>query len=579
MVSAANHDRILRLRVKCGYGEDPLSLRLRASAMLGGARLHPSRLPPAAILFVRRLRDPLPGLAPPRILSARPPLAWERALEGEMDRLAQVAARPARGENARGAPAVVFQDWAEAWACFLRDVLEGRASEGWWWEGLLGSGPRHGSPALEYAARRLAESPADLPAVIALLQRSGHAAAFLEAVPEETVGTLARALMESFGGTFVAPLFVEVEAAVRERALALTQPRPIRSGPVARQVQVLLGSPPWTTDVGTPDPWQIEPSKEAFRAIASELQRRPAFVLNGSLLRQVQRWRRELVEWTAVLQSDSHEEGASGGQPALPAPAAAGGAQLEQNPLPSESAVAARAQEPAQRSYHIYTCESVAPEFAPGPGSLGPAAIEEAAPSSAEPPPGGPSTLPPLQTEAAVQSPVETSCGGVFYLLHLALAWNLYGDFTRPSQPCLALPVWDFLALLGPKILNEPNEADPLWRLFARLAGRAEDSIPGEDFDPPADVSLDPDLPPPADPGVSAWFDWVAACAARKLQAALGDSFRDALREPAHVWVTETRVDVVFALEVHPIELRLSGLDRDPGWIPAAARHVAFHYQ
>ena len=28
-----------------------------------------------------------------------------------------------------------------------------------------------------------------------------------------------------------------------------------------------------------------------------------------------------------------------------------------------------------------------------------------------------------------------------------------------------------------------------------------------------------------------------------------------------------------------PIAIRLAGLDRDPGWIPAAGRSVAFHFE
>jgi hypothetical protein len=45
------------------------------------------------------------------------------------------------------------------------------------------------------------------------------------------------------------------------------------------------------------------------------------------------------------------------------------------------------------------------------------------------------------------------------------------------------------------------------------------------------------------------------------------------------VSVTETRLDVTFALARLPFEVRLSGLDRDPGWVPAAGRYVAFHYE
>jgi hypothetical protein len=43
--------------------------------------------------------------------------------------------------------------------------------------------------------------------------------------------------------------------------------------------------------------------------------------------------------------------------------------------------------------------------------------------------------------------------------------------------------------------------------------------------------------------------------------------------------VTATRVDVVFELKRLPLEVRMAGLDRDPGWVPAAGRFVAFHFE
>jgi hypothetical protein len=33
-----------------------------------------------------------------------------------------------------------------------------------------------------------------------------------------------------------------------------------------------------------------------------------------------------------------------------------------------------------------------------------------------------------------------------------------------------------------------------------------------------------------------------------------------------------------FALAELPIEIRIAGLDRDPGWVPAAGRFIAFHF-
>jgi hypothetical protein len=47
---------------------------------------------------------------------------------------------------------------------------------------------------------------------------------------------------------------------------------------------------------------------------------------------------------------------------------------------------------------------------------------------------------------------------------------------------------------------------------------------------------------------------------------------------PARVALTTTHLDVFMSLRELPIAVRLSGLDRDPGWIPAAGRFVAFHF-
>jgi hypothetical protein len=44
------------------------------------------------------------------------------------------------------------------------------------------------------------------------------------------------------------------------------------------------------------------------------------------------------------------------------------------------------------------------------------------------------------------------------------------------------------------------------------------------------------------------------------------------------VTTTPAHLDVHFSLAAHPIDIRMAGLDRDPGWIPAAGRHVAFHF-
>jgi hypothetical protein len=48
---------------------------------------------------------------------------------------------------------------------------------------------------------------------------------------------------------------------------------------------------------------------------------------------------------------------------------------------------------------------------------------------------------------------------------------------------------------------------------------------------------------------------------------------------PARVWVTSTHLDVFLVLNELPIEIRRAGLDRNPGWVPAAGRFIAFHFE
>lgn len=47
----------------------------------------------------------------------------------------------------------------------------------------------------------------------------------------------------------------------------------------------------------------------------------------------------------------------------------------------------------------------------------------------------------------------------------------------------------------------------------------------------------------------------------------------------ARVWVTATHLDVFLVLDELPIEIRRAGLDRNPGWVPAAGRFIAFHFE
>jgi hypothetical protein len=244
-------------------------------------------------------------------------------------------------------------------------------------------------------------------------------------------------------------------------------------------------------------------------------------------------------------------------------------------------------------------------------------------------PPAAPVAGEPLARRA------DTELGGLFYLLNLALFLGLYGDFTRPREPGIALSPWDLVALLGEALLGE-RPSDPVWSTLAELTGEPQDfraptawRVPREWLEP-----LDADgawrwsaaagvlrvLHPAGFPvvavprtgaptaaqlrrelrrlrcrvepvrtalarepagAVERWIARLAAYCRARLRVALGsdDVAGILLRRHARVFVTSTHVDVVFSLAEHPIEIRFAGLDRTPGFIPATGRVVALHFE
>ena len=167
---------------------------------------------------------------------------------------------------------------------------------------------------------------------------------------------------------------------------------------------------------------------------------------------------------------------------------------------------------------------------------------------------------------------ITTQWGGVFYLVNVALALGYYGDFTSPLITGLDLPLWDFLELFGHRFAGPTFMKDPLTLLLRQLSGRSPGEAPGAHFDPPAGLSME------------AWLVETENHLRTRLEAALGTISADSLRafvfqHRARVCATATRIDVTYSLSEHPIELRLAGLDRDPGWIPAGGRILAFHYE
>jgi hypothetical protein len=80
------------------------------------------------------------------------------------------------------------------------------------------------------------------------------------------------------------------------------------------------------------------------------------------------------------------------------------------------------------------------------------------------------------------------------------------------------------------------------------------------------------------------WLGWLMPYVTVRLQQALGlsvagDLPRVLCEHRARVAVTATHLDIFMRLAELPVEIRLAGLDRDPGWVPSAGKFIAFHFE
>ncbi|AQR73129.1 hypothetical protein [Sphingomonas sp. LM7] len=223
-----------------------------------------------------------------------------------------------------------------------------------------------------------------------------------------------------------------------------------------------------------------------------------------------------------------------------------------------------------------------------------------------------PAAAPPTTLPFAVAS----DHGGLFFLLNIFLALGLYGDFTDPRRQLRGLSPFELLLLLGRRWIGPAFISDPIEPVLRALAGLGPRERVGRNFEAPAwTVPSDWLASWPATTGrlvssrfgssrqhpagfpiedqwrvtrPEAWLRrrWIA-CLARYLEArvarALGSGDRaegvgTLIRQRGTIEFDAERVEVIFALDTHPLVIRMAGLDRDPGWIPAAGRAIGFGF-
>jgi len=173
----------------------------------------------------------------------------------------------------------------------------------------------------------------------------------------------------------------------------------------------------------------------------------------------------------------------------------------------------------------------------------------------------------------------------VLMLVNCLLGDGIYPDFTRPRDPGFPLPIWSLLPQLAEALIGPAARADPLWPCLSQR-GQA---LPQRPFG-----ALASDWPLPTQAlrprrlrhaGRHSLQRWVAAYAELlrgRLQTVLGlprAGIGQALQgPPARLWLSAAEIVVEFALDAHPVEWRLAGLDRDPGYLPSAGCSLRFRF-
>ena len=271
----------LRVRGPVAQGA---ALRLAITGQVENADLRPPTMPPAAVLLVRRLIDPLPGRLHSRPGIPRPDPAWERAVQQRLADLYRQADRPRRGRLRAEAEAVRFRDPAEMLACLALDLLRGTAAARWWWQTHLRRQPGFGEGRL---VQLLDEHGQELPAVLAQLAAWGEATKVVASFQPAEATQLLRTLAATHG---LSPLLLPAPTHCFPHRAALEPPGGERLPP-AVAAESTPEPPPWRSALPTETAGGMPPAAECLLGVALVLHHAPARARSTLFARAVRRWR------------------------------------------------------------------------------------------------------------------------------------------------------------------------------------------------------------------------------------------------------------------------------------------------
>ncbi|GGM96432.1 hypothetical protein [Streptomyces fuscichromogenes] len=548
-------------------------------------------VPDRSVLVIRRLSVPAaqPGTVRDRVA----------ALRGS-------AARPALGPTPPDCTAVMFSDEVEAMTCLTTDLLAGRAADRWYWPAEIRRGV-HSTGTGTALARIWLDRPAWVPATLAQLARRSpgfpgarqgdavRATALLsDAEARAVIGAVLAAFHATGESTGLTGLrigasaepdgvdagagAVPVGAGARAKARAGAGAGAVSAGAVTAADRLSARAPDRPLAVASYGPETtgaaLRPAGRALLALALTLAARPWAARDGRLAGEID----DLL------------------RPAAPAPPHPAGPQAYATP----DRIADRSTSPGDRQ-PVDTCVDFGAAESARPASVRPPAAGRPEPAGRPPttgiaprpweaptddlsdscPPGTPqpsdATAMPtaglqraeartrggsraVGTAARAGTVIETRFATLFYAVNLMTWLDLPRIDVDADEPGSG-PVsgWATLEALGAWLLPDASatgpgtgDRDPIWRTLAELDGR--------DPSTPASLRLD----------------------------RLTDRLRDLLdrrrltpevfARPGTVVIGRTHVDVLLGLHQIDLAARSSGLDQDPGWVPALGRIIAFHY-
>ena len=519
------------------------------------------------------------------------------------------AIRPATGAPlGAGCDAVWFADQAELLACLAQDTVQGQLGQRWWWQTWLGHRPGE-----DDARRAWLEAARQAPAAMVRLDAMGQGLAWARHLGTHGRLALLKALQRhhplaqaSAGWLPSALADASPVGGHEDESPAVDLPAAGRSSRTAFEQ---TGAP---TDTCASLGWRAHDGASALRTLCAMLHEAPHLALDERQL--AARLRAAELRATPLRPTPRQPSTALHDEPPTQPPhprtlkddttcsslATQRRIEVGPSPVPARAAHHHRCAPPtltwaANDCTPIEPCRTSAEPDAASSATSAPTVQsrptrQAARPSHAEA--IGPRSF--TQTTA-------TAHGGVFFLLNVALAWELYGDFTRPRHALLSVSPWQFLHAAAFALLGRPFATDPLAGWLRAQAPFSRPRPASALGDAPLALlpaseqrKLQADSAPTGSPQrlcapgprhtrasdeLRPWWPLLRQRLSLALNLPEHEAIATCLNLSARIERRGDRLDVSFSLHQLPLAIRLAGLDRDPGWLPASGCDLRFHFE